>query len=280
MNISKKQISLGALAAVAVVAVPVATVISCGNKKDDKTVAKNVIDLNQMKSVQELVDTINEKLGLSMSERVDLLAAMDQGKLKEESFNKIKKYMDGMNPNNLKELIVKIGDEEVKWDLTKLLSQVEMVKKSLSTGYAKVKDQAVIDATAEIPSAGGMITFLGGTNGLMYGLALTGFSELDGDGYKGYNGILDAYHGFAVNLTTSKGFQKWMNNKEYEIISYNYDLGSKQFDILKTNKYKVGEGIDNLKDREKLSPMVHSKAFIKEGNNFEAQWITSILNMY
>ncbi|NQZ29289.1 MAG: hypothetical protein HRT98_02780 [Mycoplasmatales bacterium] len=281
MNISKKQISLGALAAVAVVAVPVATVISCGKKDTASSVeGKNVIDLNQMNSPQELIDTINDKLGLAMSERVDLLAMMDNaGKLKEESFNKIKKYMDGMNSNNFKELIVKIGDEEVKWDLTKLLTQVNKVKKSLSTGYANIKDHATVTGQEEVPSAGGLVAFLGGSKGLMFGLALTGFSELDGAGYEGYNGILDAYHEFAVNLTTSAGFKKWMNDKEYQIISYDYDLMTHTFDITDTKKYKTGEGIDDSKVRAGLLPIVKSEAFKKEGNNFEAQWITSILKM-
>ncbi|TCG11033.1 hypothetical protein [Mycoplasma todarodis] len=293
MNISKKQISLGALAAVAVVAVPVATTISCGKKEDKKEDKKddsknqvdaNVIELSKMKSVEELVETINSKLKLAMPERADLMAVMENGigKLKESSFNKIKKYMDGMNPNNFKELIVKVGNEEIKWDLKNLLKNVEIVKNSLNKGYAKIKSAPVIDGSSEVPSAGGMVAMLGGGDGMTFGLALTGFSTLEGNGYDGYNGILDAYHEFAKKIISSKGFLGWMNDKTYEVISYKYEwdmASARKFTIADTNSYKVGEGFDKQEVRDTLPGLVNSPTFKTEGNNLEAQWIAAILKM-
>ncbi len=291
MNISKKQISLGVLAAVAIVAVPTVTAISCGKsdtKKSEKGGNADVnstatIDLAKLNSVSELVESINVKLGLAMAERVDLLAAMDdQSKLKEESFNKIKKYMDGMNPNNLKKLIVKSGNKQIEWDLKDLLSQVQVVKDSIAKGYSSIKENPVISLASEVPSAGGMLTALSSDSNTQftYGIALTGFSELEGKGYKGYNGILKAYHSFATKITSSNFFKEWIKNKEYELIDYKYDAPQKAFTITDTIKYKAGEGFDDSATRvKKLPGIVNSPKFKTEGNNFEAQWIIAILKM-
>ncbi len=95
MNISKKQISLGALAAVAVVAVPVATVISCGKKesKADEKVT-TTINLEEMKTPAELFSKINETLNNFMPEKASIIGLKDD-KDPESTFEKIKK----MNSN-------------------------------------------------------------------------------------------------------------------------------------------------------------------------------------
>ena len=279
MNISKKQISLGALAAVAVVAVPVATVISCGKKDATPSVEeKNVIDLNEMQSPQELINAINDKLKLEMKMPAHEMAKMDAGShLLETSFNSISNYMNGMNPDNFDELVIKMGDKTVKWDLTKIKQQIKIVRDSLAQGFDKVLSNPTVDpnALSKMPLAGAILLKLGENGaGMGYGLKLLGFSELPGNGYEGYNGILDEYHEFAKKLLASDIFKGWVKDKQYELVKFGFSEAN-GIEILGTDKYKAGEGLDDKANR--TLGLGKSEIFTNEGNNFEAQWIPTIL---
>ncbi len=280
MNILKKQISLGVFAAISLVAVPIATVVSCSKEgEDDNKHESNVIDLKKMASVGALIDNINSKLNLVMPKRADLIAAMEHNTLKESSFKEIKKYMDSMNPDKLKTLVIKSGDKEYKWDLNGLTKQIKIVKDSMDKGYSKIKSGPVINLKSDLPSAAAMVAILGGDDGTTYGMALLGFSTLEGNGYEGYNGILNAYHAFTESFTNSEIFKDWIKDKKYEIPKYSYNTKS-GFKIKDISSETPGSFFDDSNFRQSQTNfLIKSKEFEENGNNFEAQWITKIMAM-
>ncbi len=275
MNISKKQISLGALATLAVIATPIATVISCGEDVNDL----NIIDLNEIKSPKELIAKINAKLNNVMPEKATMLAdaktATNGGA--EKIFNKIANYVNKIKSDTDK-IILKFNGSEVIWDLSGLNQTIKDVQKSISLGYSKIVPQKSMGDLAKLENPS-MAVYpiaqskddLGRT---MTGMGLMAFSNMPPNGFASYNKMLNEYHKLAFQFINTKTYKEWIKGKTFELAS---DIDTMK-NTSNIEKVQPGQKYDDNSFRKMpLTPLQKSKEYTQEGNNFEAQWVLSIM---
>ncbi|CAM9148728.1 hypothetical protein MYMA111404_04015 [Mycoplasma marinum] len=177
MKLTKKQISLGALAAVAVIAVPVATVASCG--KDSKsnstgtdtgstgtdtgstgtdtgstgtdtgstgtntpvvdTASHKTIDLNNITTTKMLFDKLGSTINNTMPTTAFELSALNpsDSSMPKQTFDNINKYMNGID-TKINTITFKLNDKTFDWDLTKLTKTIEEVKTEMKLGFSNL----------------------------------------------------------------------------------------------------------------------------------------------
>ncbi|CAM9132531.1 hypothetical protein [Mycoplasma todarodis] len=274
MNISKKQISLGALAAVAVVAVPVATVISCGKKDTNKADEKGTVTINveEMKTPAELFSKINETLNNYMPEKASIIGTINP-KDKEATFEKIKSYM-GKIKTDAKFIKLKFKDKVVVWDLSELNKTINDANAAIALGFDKVEEKSVIKLMLADNPAMAVYVAAQSSQGITFGTKLQGFANLPKGGFEAYKSMLRAYHKLALEFIDSDIYAEWIKGKEFILPKGDLDLAKPVIEIA-----KPGEKYDLKKNRPNMQGL-SSKEFVEEGNNFEAQWVLSIMNMY